>query len=278
MTEQKEKLQKFCKDLHKENTLVTANGKAIEESQEKKRQEIIENFQKAIGDIHVKLEQEAEARFQTMKENEILKNQVETILKQYELREQQFETELKKADLEKQLIIARVKEQVEGISHELAKVPVLEKQLESKAKVEADLRKKLADYSKKFTDIQKTIKSSNKSFKKVTKDLTTMNERIQNLEREKHELKNDVQQEKLKALQMEKKYLETQKELDNTANQRDKLKGLCKSLDADRKQLQDEVNTLRPSPTVSEESTNNIDSETQETEEIVTQSASTDQS
>ncbi|ETW08884.1 hypothetical protein, variant [Aphanomyces invadans] len=118
----KGKLESLCRELQKQNKAIIAESRRIAEDENKKRQQLSQQFQTTIEDVSKKMEQQGKDYVASLQDNEALQTKLKTFLSQYELREEHYAHQLQAKDLAVQLAEAKLQHQIELTKRETEKV------------------------------------------------------------------------------------------------------------------------------------------------------------
>eukprot|EP00898_Chlorokybus_atmophyticus_P005785 jgi/Chlat1/6207/Chrsp44S05745 len=244
----KTKLESLCRELQRQNKIISEESKRAAAEEQQKRQELSTKFHNTIKEITLKLEEQGDERMRQFKENEMLREKLKHFAEQYEIREQHFAHQLRTKDLEQQLLEAKLKQQMELNAHaELASRAYVE-QNHALARTEGELRGQLAMYGNKFEQFQDTLTKSNEVFATFKKEMEKarpliMSKTIKKLEKENAALKKKSEKSDITLIELLDERNTLKKTLETTKSQKDKLESLCRSLQTERKQQSGVVNS-----------------------------------
>ncbi|RHY06099.1 hypothetical protein DYB36_007132 [Aphanomyces astaci] len=118
----KGKLESLCRELQKQNKTIISESRRIAEEEDRKRQQLSQQFQTTIEDVSKKMEQQGKDYVSSLHDNEALQGKLKTFLAQYELREEHYAHQLQAKDLAVQLADAKLQHQIELTKRETEKV------------------------------------------------------------------------------------------------------------------------------------------------------------
>ncbi|XP_024388593.1 uncharacterized protein [Physcomitrium patens] len=231
----RQKLESLCRELQRQNKLLFDDSRRIANEEQMKRQELSTKFHNTIKDITSKLEEQGDERLQQIKENEMLRETLKALTQQVEKRDLHFNHQLKTKELEQQLAEVKLKQQEELVAQEESKSRLYKEQIAHQLKVEQDLRAQLALYGDKFEQFQETLTKSNEVFATFKKEMEKMSKTIKKLEKENIALKKKAEKSDVTVIELLDERVTLKKQLETSKNQKDRLEGLCRSMQAERK-------------------------------------------
>eukprot|EP00741_Cyanophora_paradoxa_P017349 tig00020961_g16759.t1 len=244
----KSKLETLCRELQKNNKIILEESKRVALDEATKRQELSKKFHDTIKDITQKLEEQGEERMKQFRENELLRDKLKNFAEQYELREQHFAHQLKTKDLEQQLWQAKFQQQKELADQEAVKAAAYKEQAATLVKTEQELRSQLQMYGEKFEQFQETLTKSNEVFNTFKKEMEKMSKTIKQLEKENTSLKDKCQKSDITIIEMIEEKTSSQKKFETLKAQKEKLEGLCRTLQERQKKQAAENSSPPPAP------------------------------
>uniref|UniRef100_K3X4A8 Alpha-taxilin n=1 Tax=Globisporangium ultimum (strain ATCC 200006 / CBS 805.95 / DAOM BR144) TaxID=431595 RepID=K3X4A8_GLOUD len=234
----KSKLEQLCRELQKQNKLIS-ESRRIADEEDQKRRELSTQFQKTIEEVSAKMDQQGKDYVASLKENESLQQKLKSFLEQYTVREEHFQKQLEAKDLTVQLADAKLQHQVEITARESEKVKLALDKAKEFSDRELQLQAQLNSYSEKFDIVQETLNKSNQMFTTFRDEMDKMAKHTKKLEKENTALKKKCAeydtnaiatiQDKVKTAEETQKYLEKIK----------KLESLCRHLQAERNSIRE---------------------------------------
>ncbi|KAK9810175.1 hypothetical protein WJX72_006120 [[Myrmecia] bisecta] len=173
-----ETLSELCRQLQKENRRVLDTAQATADQEHAKRKELSDRFEETVKDITARMDEQAEERRKTVKENDALKTRLKAFLEQYELREEHFQGQLKSKDLELQLADAKLRQQTELANQSERKAELYAEQARSFQAEDSRAQKIVDQYGAKFAEFQEQVSKSNQLFGKLQTDMKKKNEEL----------------------------------------------------------------------------------------------------
>ncbi|RHY33454.1 hypothetical protein DYB32_001627 [Aphanomyces invadans] len=222
----KGKLESLCRELQKQNKAIIAESRRIAEDENKKRQQLSQQFQTTIEDVSKKMEQQGKDYVASLQDNEALQTKLKTFLSQYELREEHYAHQLQAKDLAVQLAEAKLQHQIELTKRETEKV------LDG----ELGLLTLMAPPPQVALTLEQTKNISDREV------ALQMSKHIKRLEKENSALKKKCDQYDHGAIEMLQERGRVAEEAKRAQDKISKLEGLCRMLQAERNRLKDEQN------------------------------------
>ncbi|KDO27738.1 hypothetical protein SPRG_20380 [Saprolegnia parasitica CBS 223.65] len=226
----KGKLEQLCRELQKQNKTIISESRKMAEDEDAKRKQL---------SAHVKMEQQGKDYVASLHENEALQTKLKTFLAQYEVREEHFAHQLQAKDLTVQLAEAKLKHQVELTNREAEKVQLTLEKAQQIAAREAALQEQLGAYSEKFDTVQDTLSKSNTMFVTLRSEMDKMSKHIKRLEKENGTLKKKCDEYDSGAIEALQERVQTAEDAKRQADKIQKLEGLCRMLQDERKRLKE---------------------------------------
>ncbi|KAI4141903.1 MAG: hypothetical protein LQ341_003388 [Variospora aurantia] len=194
----KEKLEKLCRELTKENKKVKEENKKIEESEKRSRELQGEKVEGVLWVVDEVMDQKENP--DTMKLNmemdEVFRQKFRSFIEQYELRELHFQSLMRTKECEVQYNLARYERERKAAENEQNKSRTLSAQVSTFSQTETELRSQLNIYVEKFKQVEDTLNNSNDLFLTFRKEMEEMSKKTKRLEKEnltltrKHDLTN----------------------------------------------------------------------------------------
>ena len=158
-TSQKDRLEKLCREMQKENKKLKDENRRIGESESKMREELQGRLDSMAADIQDVIDQKENPENipTNMEYDELFRHKFKSFIDQYEMRELQFHSLLKTKDLEVQYQIARYEQQRKAQEQESSKTRQLTSQVATFSQTETELRSQLNIYVEKFKQVRDAI-------------------------------------------------------------------------------------------------------------------------
>ncbi|KAI1089153.1 myosin-like coiled-coil protein-domain-containing protein [Rostrohypoxylon terebratum] len=164
----KEKLEKLCRELQKENNKLKNEHRTLGDTHERLKSSSDERFRKVLETLEGYQEEKDNPRKQVvyMKAEELFKARFKSLIDQYELRELHFHSAMRTKEIEVQWNMARYEQQ------------------KKTAETETELRNQLNVYVEKFKQVEDTLNNSNDLFLTFRKEMEDMSKKTKKLEKE----------------------------------------------------------------------------------------------
>ncbi|KAI1283395.1 myosin-like coiled-coil protein-domain-containing protein [Xylaria sp. FL0933] len=201
----KEKLEKLCRELQKENNKLKNEHRALNDSHDRLKASSDERFKKVLETLEGYQEEKDNPRKQVvyMKAEELFKNRFKSMIDQYELRELHFHSAMRTKEIEVQWNMARYEQQKKAVEAEGNRARQLNNQVLTFTKTESELRNQLNVYVEKFKqvctlflslarptqaltgdEVEDTLNNSNDLFLTFRKEMEDMSKKTKKLEKE----------------------------------------------------------------------------------------------
>ncbi|KAI0405226.1 myosin-like coiled-coil protein-domain-containing protein [Xylaria palmicola] len=201
----KEKLEKLCRELQKENNKLKNDHRALNDAHDRLKSSSDERFKKVLETLEGYQEEKDNPRKQVvyMKAEELFKNRFKSLIDQYELRELHFHSAMRTKEIEVQWNMARYEQQKKAVEAEGNRARQLNNQVLTFTKTETELRNQLNVYVEKFKqvctlflslarptqaltgdEVEDTLNNSNDLFLTFRKEMEDMSKKTKKLEKE----------------------------------------------------------------------------------------------
>lgn len=156
MTSQKERLEKLCREMQKDNKKLKDENRRLSETETKMREELHERLEGMVTDVQELIDQNEspENTPANMETDELFRHKFKSFIDQYELRELQFHSLLRTKELEVQYQMARYEQQRKAQEQEANKTRQLTTQVATFSQTETELRSQLNIYVEKFKQVR----------------------------------------------------------------------------------------------------------------------------
>jgi len=231
-TSLKEKLEKLCRELQKENNKLKSENKSLSDTQVRSQNSWDERYSALLKKMDDYQDEKDNPRKQVvdMEMDEFFRQRFKSLIEQYELRELHFHSQMRTKELEVQYNLARYESEKKRYESELSRSRQLNSQVQTFSKTETELRQQLNVYVDKFKQVEDTLNNSNDLFLTFRKEMEDMSKKTKRLERENETLKrkhDQVNGNVLKMAEERNKYLAENEDL---RKKNEKLKGIIKQM------------------------------------------------
>ncbi|KAI8952747.1 myosin-like coiled-coil protein-domain-containing protein [Xylaria longipes] len=228
----KEKLEKLCRELQKENNKLKNEHRALNDSHDRLKSTSDERFKKVLETLEGHQEEKDNPRKQVvyMKAEELFKGRFKSIIEQYELRELHFHSAMRTKEIEVQWNMARYEQQKKAVEAEGNRARQLNNQVLTFTKTETELRNQLNVYVEKFKQVEDTLNNSNDLFLTFRKEMEDMSKKTKKLEKENESFRRRdtaLNQNILKMAEERNKHL---KDLEDFKKRNDKLTSIINQM------------------------------------------------
>ncbi|KAL4979718.1 myosin-like coiled-coil protein-domain-containing protein [Aspergillus desertorum] len=230
----KDKLEKLCRELTKENKKVKDENKKLEENEKKARAIVNERLDSLLYDIQDVMAAKGNPRSEKVDIDldEALRAKIKTIGEKFEMRELHYKSLLRSKDAEIQCLTAKYEEQRRAAESEAARCRALSSQVSTFSHTEAELRSQLNIYVEKFKQVEDTLNNSNELFLTFRKEMEEMSKKTKRLEKENLTLTRKHDQTNRNILEMAEERTRNHEELDKWRKKSHHLEALCRRMQA----------------------------------------------
>ncbi|KAL8787841.1 MAG: hypothetical protein Q9213_002028 [Squamulea squamosa] len=182
----KEKLEKLCRELTRENKKVKEENKKIEESEKRSRElqgEKVEGVLWVVDEV-VDQRENPESLKILLEMDEVFRQKFKSFIEQYELRELHFQSLMRTKECEVQYNLARYERERKAAENEQTRSRALSAQVSTFSQTEIELRSQLNIYVEKFKQVEDTLNNSNDLFLTFRKEMEEMSRKTKRLEKE----------------------------------------------------------------------------------------------
>ncbi|KAI0398166.1 myosin-like coiled-coil protein-domain-containing protein [Xylariaceae sp. FL0594] len=228
----KEKLEKLCRELQKENNKLKNEHRALNDAHDRLKSSSDERFKKVLETLEAYQEEKDNPRKQVvyMKAEELFKNRFKSLIDQYELRELHFHSAMRTKEIEVQWNMARYEQQKKAAEAEANRARQLNSQVVTLTKTENELRNQLSAYAEKYKQVEQSLNNSNELYLTFRKEVEEMSKRTKKLERDNEAYRRKdmaLNQNILKMAEERNKHL---KELEDTRKKNQKLTSIINQM------------------------------------------------
>ncbi|KAL4878440.1 myosin-like coiled-coil protein-domain-containing protein [Aspergillus karnatakaensis] len=230
----KDKLEKLCRELTKENKKVKDENKKLEENEKKARAVVNERLDSLLYDIQDVMAAKGNPRSDKVDIDldEALRAKIKTIGEKFEMRELHYKSLLRSKDAEIQCLTAKYEEQRRAAENEAARCRALSSQVSTFSHTESELRSQLNIYVEKFKQVEDTLNNSNELFLTFRKEMEEMSKKTKRLEKENLTLTRKHDQTNRNILEMAEERTRNHEELDKWRKKSHHLEALCRRMQA----------------------------------------------
>ncbi|KAL2371741.1 hypothetical protein RJ035_002334 [Blastomyces gilchristii] len=228
----KDKLEKLCRELTKENKKVKDENKRLEEIEKKARGVVNARLDSLLFDIQDFVTARGDARGEKadIDLDDALRAKIKTIGEKFEAREQHYKALLRSKDAEIQSLTAKYEEQRRGAESEAQRCRALSSQVSTFSQTEAELRSQLNIYVEKFKQVEDTLNNSNELFLTFRKEMEEMAKKTKRLEKENMTLTRKHEQTNRNILEMAEERTRNNDELEKWRKKSNNLEALCRRM------------------------------------------------
>ncbi|KAM5440794.1 hypothetical protein McanMca71_001331 [Microsporum canis] len=228
----KDKLEKLCRELTKENKKVKDENKRLDDTERRARGIVNERLDSLLFDIQDVMAAKGSSRVENVDIDldEALRAKIKTIGEQFESRELHYKAVLRSKDAEIQSLTAKYEEQRRGAENEAARCRALSTQVSTFSQTEAELRSQLNIYVEKFKQVEDTLNNSNELFLTFRKEMEDMSKKTKRLEKENLTLTRKHDQTNRNILEMAEERTRNNEELEKWRKKSNSLEALCRRM------------------------------------------------
>ncbi|PGH18179.1 hypothetical protein AJ80_04566 [Polytolypa hystricis UAMH7299] len=228
----KDKLEKLCRELTKENKKVKDENKRLEDTEKRARGIVNERLDALLFDIQDVMAAKGPARNEKVDVDldEALRAKIKTIGEKFEAREQHYKALLRSKDAEIQSLTAKYEEQRRGAEAEATRSRALSSQVSTFSQTEAELRSQLNIYVEKFKQVEDTLNNSNELFLTFRREMEEMSRKTKRLEKENMTLSRKHDQTNRNILEMAEERTRNNEELEKWRKKSNNLEALCRRM------------------------------------------------
>ncbi|KAI9660859.1 MAG: hypothetical protein M1829_006424 [Trizodia sp. TS-e1964] len=228
----KEKLEKLCRELQKENKKLKDENKNFEQNEIYFKNVINFDFRKSQRMLQdVLAEKQNTTPDQTYMELEqLFQTKFSSFFDQYNFREFHFLSILRAKEAELQISSKRYDEQRKMAEAELVRSRGLSAQISTFSQTEIELRSQLNIYVEKFKQVEDTLNNSNDLFLTFRKEMEEMSKKTKRLEKENLHLTRKHDSTNRNILEMAEERTRTSKEIEALKRKNLNLEKLCRGM------------------------------------------------
>ncbi|KAI0471810.1 myosin-like coiled-coil protein-domain-containing protein [Xylariaceae sp. FL0804] len=228
----KEKLEKLCRELQKENNKLKNEHRGLSDTHERYKTASDERTKMLFETLEGYQEEKDNPRKQVvyMKAEELFKARFKSFIDQYELRELYFHSAMRTKEMEVQWNMARYEQQKKAADSEASRARQLNSQVLTFTKTETELRNQLNVYVEKFKQVEDTLNNSNDLFLTFRKEMEDMSKKTKKLERENEIFKRKEGKLNENILKMADERTKHLKDVEDTKKKNDKLTSIINQM------------------------------------------------
>ncbi|KAE9366164.1 hypothetical protein N431DRAFT_472719 [Stipitochalara longipes BDJ] len=228
----KEKLEKLCRELQKENNRLKAENKTLGDAEKDNHAAWDEKFKQVLWELqdYQEAKDHPQAQVVNIEVDDLFKQRFKSLIDQYELRELHFHSLLRSKELEVQYNMARFDREKKTAEAEVTRSRALNAQVLTFSKTETELRNQLNIYVEKFKQVEDTLNNSNDLFLTFRKEMEEMSKKTKRLEKENMNLtrKHDLTNQNI--LKMAEERTKTNLEMDSLRKKNEKLTSIINQM------------------------------------------------
>ncbi|KAG0645337.1 Alpha-taxilin [Hyphodiscus hymeniophilus] len=182
----REKLEKLCRELQRENNRLKGENKTLQDSEKTNHAAWDDKFKQLLWQLqdYQDTKDHPQAQVVNIEIEELFKQRFKSLIDQYELRELHFHSLLRSKELEVQYHMARFGKEQKAAEAEVTRSRALNAQVLTFSKTESELRSQLNIYVEKFKQVEDTLNNSNDLFLTFRKEMEEMSKKTKRLEKE----------------------------------------------------------------------------------------------
>ncbi|KAL9047404.1 MAG: hypothetical protein Q9214_000018 [Letrouitia sp. 1 TL-2023] len=236
----KEKLEKLCRELTRENKKIKEEYRKIEDSEKRSRELQGEKVGGVLWLVDEAMEQKEspENMKLNMETDEVFRHKFKSFVEQYELRELHFVSLMRTKECEVQFNLARYEQQKKETQNEQQRSRTLSGQVATFAQTEAELRSQLSIYVEKFKQVEDTLNNSNDLFLTFRREMEEMSKKTKRLEKENMALSKKHESTNRNILEMAEDRTKVNKEMETLRKKNNTLESVIR-------RMQDQGRTAR---------------------------------
>lgn len=242
----REKLEKLCRELQKENNRLKGENKTLQDAEKRNFEDWDNKYEDVMWQLQDYQEDKdhPQAQVVNIEVDELFRQRFKSLIDQYELRELHFHSLMRTKELEVQYNMARYERERKAAEQEMARSRALNAQVLTFSKTESELRSQLNIYVDKFKQVEDTLNNSNDLFLTFRKEMEEMSKKTKRLEKEnmtltrKHDLTNR------NIIEMAEERTKTNRELQTFRKQNEKLKAIINQMQRQGRGLAPEMSEM----------------------------------
>ncbi|KAH8200426.1 hypothetical protein TruAng_005389 [Truncatella angustata] len=228
----KEKLEKLCRELQKDNNKLKNDHRSLQDTYAKLKKDGDRRTEEILKTLEGYQEEKDNPRKPALngKVEDLIKARFKSLIDQYELRDLHFHSQMRTKEIEVQYHMARYDQQKKAAENEARKSSQLNSQVNTFHKTEMELRNQLNVYVEKFRQVEDTLNNSNDLFLTFRKEMEDMSKKTKTLEKENERLKKKKEVLEANIAKMAHDADQCTKEIDASNKMNNKLKNIIKQM------------------------------------------------
>jgi len=228
----KEKLEKLCRELQRDNNKMKNENKELQTSQKRNTTAWDEKYATLLSKLEGYQEEKDVPKKQVvdMSMEELFFVRFKSFIDQYELRDLHFHSLMRMKELEVQYHMSRYEREKKTAEAESTKARHLQAQVQAFTKTETELRSQLNVYVDKFKQVEDTLNNSNDLFLSFRKEMEDMSKKGKRLEKENEGLKRQKEATNANIIRMAEERHEWKRKAEAGQKQLETLRGIIQAM------------------------------------------------
>ncbi|GFP55557.1 hypothetical protein ACSS6W_009096 [Trichoderma asperelloides] len=228
----KEKLEKLCRELQRDNNKMKNENKELQSTQKRNNAAWDEKFASLLSKLEGYQEEKDTPKKQVvdMEMDELFRVRFKSFIEQYELRELHFHSLMRTKELEVQYHLSRHDREKKNAEAEANKARHLQNQVGAFTKTETELRNQLNVYVDKFKQVEDTLNNSNDLFLSFRKEMEDMSKKGKRLEKENETLKRQKEATTANIIQLAEERQDWKRKIDAADKKNEKLMSIIQQM------------------------------------------------
>ncbi|KAM0374855.1 hypothetical protein ACHAO7_002807 [Fusarium culmorum] len=229
----KEKLEKLCRELQRDNNKMKNENKELQTTQKRNNTHWDEKYATLLSKLEGYQEEKDTPKKQVvdMEVDELFRVRFKSFIEQYELRELHFHSLMRTKELEVQYHMARYEREKKNAEAESTKARHLQGQVQAFTKTETELRNQLNVYVDKFKQqVEDTLNNSNDLFLSFRKEMEDMSKKGKRLEKENEALKRQKEATAANIIRMAEERQDWKKKTESAEKKTEKLRSIIQQM------------------------------------------------
>ncbi|CAH0040645.1 unnamed protein product [Clonostachys solani] len=228
----KEKLEKLCRELQRDNNKMKNENKELQTTQKRNTVSWDEKYATLLSKLEGYQEEKDTPQRQVvdMEMEELFRVRFKSFIDQYELRELHFHSLMRTKELEVQYHMARAEREKKVAESEGTKARHLQAQVQAFTKTENELRNQLNVYVDKFKQVEDTLNNSNDLFLSFRKEMEDMSKKGKRLEKENESLKRQKEATAANIIRMAEERQDWKKKTEAAERKSEKLMSIIQAM------------------------------------------------
>lgn len=248
----KEKLEKLCRELQRDNNKMKNENKELQSTQKRNNAAWDEKFASLLSKLEGYQEEKDTPKKQVvdMEMDELFRVRFKSFIEQYELRELHFHSLMRTKELEVQYHLSRHDREKKNAEAEANKARHLQNQVGAFTKTETELRNQLNVYVDKFKQVEDTLNNSNDLFLSFRKEMEDMSKKGKRLEKENETLKRQKEATTANIIQLAEERQDWKRKIDASDKKNEKLMSIIQQMQQQGRKVPRETATTVEASTV----------------------------